>query len=220
MVPPAPGSSNSGDEQSRNPAGESDDPAPYPDDPFSPSPDADDDGDAAARVQLILETDDCDPPAAGYVDAMLEKVLDHLGLDDACVNLMIVDDEAMSAYHLQYSNVPGTTDVLTFDMRPQETDEDADDFEDEFPGGELPGANFRGGVEGDLLLCMDEAARQAAKRGHLVRDELLLYAVHGLLHLLGEDDHDDDAYDRMHAREDELLQAVGVGALFRRNEFE
>ena len=37
----------------------------------------------------------------------------------------------------------------------------------------------------------------------------------GLLHLLGEDDHDDDAFERMHHREDQLLTAMGLGPVFR-----
>ena len=60
---------------------------------------------------------------------------------------------------------------------------------------------------------MKPAARPT-RRSHPVERELLLYIIHGILHCLGEDDHDDDAYARMHAREDDLLEAIGVGRTF------
>jgi ssRNA-specific RNase YbeY (16S rRNA maturation enzyme) len=44
--------------------------------------------------------------------------------------------------------------------------------------------------------------------------EALLYALHGLLHCLGHDDHDEAAYQAMHALEDALLDAIGVGPVF------
>ncbi len=108
------------------------------------------------------------------------------------VRIRIVGDEEMERAHRQYSNVPGTTDVLTFDLR------DA----------------AAGPLDTDLLVCVDEAGRAAAARWHPMRNELLLYALHGTLHCLGEDDHDDDACARMHAREDGLLSAIGVGAVY------
>ena len=43
---------------------------------------------------------------------------------------------------------------------------------------------------------------------------MLLYAVHGLLHCAGFDDHETAAFDRMHAEEDRILRAIGVGPIF------
>jgi probable rRNA maturation factor len=57
-------------------------------------------------------------------------------------------------------------------------------------------------VEGDIVVCLDEAARQAKKRNHPIRLEVLLYALHGMLHLLGYDDVSARQAARMHRRED------------------
>jgi probable rRNA maturation factor len=95
-----------------------------------------------------------------------------------------------------------TTDVLTFDLRE--------------PVGS-PDSEARQPLDTDIMVCIDEAARQVVERGAdaaEVRRELLLYAVHGILHCLDHDDHDDDDFDRMHAAEDEILKAIGVGPVF------
>jgi probable rRNA maturation factor len=111
------------------------------------------------------------------------------------VRVRVVGDAAMAAAHQRYAGVAGTTDVLTFDL-----------------------AGDPSKLDVDILVCMDEAARQAARRGHETRTELLLYIVHGILHCLGHDDHDEAAAARMHAEEDRLLSAVGVGAVYARSE--
>jgi len=64
-------------------------------------------------------------------------------------------------------------------------------------------------LDGEIYLCVDEAARQADQAAHRFDVELLLYLIHGLLHLLGEDDVDEAAASRMHERENRLLRAVG-----------
>lgn len=115
------------------------------------------------------------------------------------VRVKIVNDSMMSDAHQQFSGIPGTTDVLTFDLSEQDNDQD--------------GAQSKI-LDTDLIVCYDEAARQAENRSHTTLHELLLYIVHGTLHCLGYDDHEDDDYARMHAREDELLTAAGIGPLF------
>lgn len=113
------------------------------------------------------------------------------------VRVRIVDDAEMAAAHARHSGVEGTTDVLTFDLR---TDRER---------GTHPKL-----LDADVLVCADEARRQAQTRGHAPERELLLYILHAMLHCLGHDDHDDEAFARMHAEEDRLLARIGVGATF------
>jgi probable rRNA maturation factor len=109
------------------------------------------------------------------------------------VRVKVVGDAEMSAAHEEFLGEAGTTDVLTFDMTPPDEPLDV-----------------------DILICADEAARQAAPRGHAPQQELLLYIVHGLLHCLGHDDHDPADAARMHAEEDRILESLGVGATYSR----
>ncbi|MFK7959115.1 MAG: rRNA maturation RNase YbeY [Phycisphaerales bacterium] len=109
----------------------------------------------------------------------------------ARLTVRLVDDAEMSELHARHFGDPSTTDVVTF-----------------------PASSPGEPVDADLACCVDEAARQAATRGHDLDDEVLLYAVHGLLHCMGHDDRDPAAFERMHAEEDRLLTAIGVGPRF------
>ncbi|NBX24963.1 MAG: rRNA maturation RNase YbeY [Planctomycetes bacterium] len=100
--------------------------------------------------------------------------------------LRLVDDAEMALLHKRHMNDPTTTDVLT----------------------------FVDGHEVDVAVCVDEARRRSAELGHEVRRELLLYALHGMLHAAGMDDRTPDDFARMHAEEDRLLVAAGLQPTF------
>lgn len=113
------------------------------------------------------------------------------------VRVRVVGDAQMQAAHQRHLNDPTTTDVLTFDLRS--------------PGEVAAGAP----LDVDVMVCHDVAAREASARGHGTERELLLYVVHAVLHCLDHDDLDDRSAQAMHAREDEVLTAIGVGPTFR-----
>ena len=90
---------------------------------------------------------------------------------DLCLRL--VDEPAMEVLHVQWMDLPGPTDVMSFPM-------------DELrPGRE--GEEPEEGVLGDIVLCPSVAAKQAREAGHATEEELLLLTTHGILHLLGYD---------------------------------
>jgi probable rRNA maturation factor len=128
----------------------------------------------------------------------LQRAVDVLGKETPLageVRVRLVRDAEMAALHERHSGIPGTTDVLTFDLREDPAD------------ASLP-------LDVDLILCVDEAKRQSSSRSIPLEAEMTLYAIHGLLHALGHDDHDEHAYREMHAREDRILSAAGLGAIF------
>ena len=165
------------------------------DDAFQPDP-VGSDGVPHGGSGVVDVEDRVGMPAGvvGYVRNKMVMALTEMGLAGE-VRLAIVDDETMAGEHVRTMGVEGTTDVITFDL--------------------ADGASADGeALDVDLLLCADEAQRRAEERGIAVERELLLYALHGVLHCVGYDDTDEAAYERMHAREDEVLRAIGVGATF------
>ena len=92
---------------------------------------------------------------------------------DLCLRL--VDEDAMETLHVQWMDLPGPTDVMSFPMDELRPGRDDDPPEE--------------GVLGDIVLCPSVAAKQAVDAGHATEEELLLLTTHGLLHLLPGYDH-------------------------------
>lgn len=163
---------------------------------------ADDQGDGSgrapadsARASSLEIVDATTFVPAGDLDWLARhalKALDAAGLAGQA-RVRVVQDPEMCAAHEEFLDDPTTTDVLTFDM----SDED--------------------GLDVDIVVCLDEARRRSTDLGHPVRQELLLYVVHGLLHCAGYDDHDEAERAAMHAREDEILEQIGAGATYHRH---
>lgn len=142
------------------------------------------------------------------------------------VRVRIVSDDEMARLHLEYLDVPGTTDVLTFDMSdpptPTTPSTDGQDGDEMVIGPERTSAaafleqseGLVFGLDTDIVVCHDEALRRSRPVGYAVERELLLYVVHGVLHCLGWDDHDEAAAAWMHRAEDEVLTAIGVGPVY------
>ncbi len=103
------------------------------------------------------------------------------------LSLSLVDDREMGELHGRFSGDPSPTDVLAFPL-------------------DGPGP---GGPRGEVVLSVETAVREARARGLLPRGEVLLYAVHGVLHLCGEDDHDPVRARRMDRRTLRLLALLG-----------
>ncbi len=112
------------------------------------------------------------------------------------LSLVLVGDARMSELHMRFMGLDCPTDVLTF---PLEFDR-------------------RGRVtSGEVVICVPQAQR-VARTGDSVdmAREVLLYALHGLLHLSGFDDRTPAGYRRMHATEDRTLTRLGIGPVFAR----
>ncbi len=61
-----------------------------------------------------------------------------------------------------------------------------------------------------LLVSSDTADREAQQWGQTTDDELLLYVIHGTLHLVGFDDHEPDDAAAMRRAEAEYLSRWNV----------
>ena len=132
-------------------------------------------------------------PYLRYLKKFMPKAAALVKRAPKTVSIALVGDTKMAALHVQFMNIAGPTDVLTFEL-----DHDT-----------------RGRcTAGEIVICPSYAKREAKKRKTDVNDELLLYALHGLLHLSGYDDLTPVDYAKMHREEDRILTAIGVGAVF------
>ncbi|CAL4859629.1 rRNA maturation RNase YbeY [Microbacterium sp. MM2322] len=112
---------------------------------------------------------------------------------DADLAILLVDEGAMEALHVQWMDEPGPTDVLSFPM-------------DELrPGTEE--SPTPPGLLGDIVLCPQVAETQAQAAKHTTMDELILLTTHGLLHLLGFDHAEPEEEREMFGLQKELIGA-------------
>jgi probable rRNA maturation factor len=88
---------------------------------------------------------------------------------DVSATVAFVSDRAMRELNRLWRHKRGTTDVLSF---PAEQDE----FE------KLEGASL-----GDVVISVEQAARQAKENGLTLDEEIAQLILHGLLHLCGYD---------------------------------
>ena len=107
------------------------------------------------------------------------------------LSILLVDESTMSSYHEKYMGEPGPTDVLSFPM--DELRPPGDD--DEPPEGLL----------GDIVLCPQVTAAQAAEHGRSATEESEYLLVHGLLHLLGFDHADPEEHAEMFGVKDRIV---------------
>ncbi len=68
-----------------------------------------------------------------------------------------------------------------------------------------------GPLEGDLMVSAEMAVEQAARYGWSPLEELLLYVIHGTLHLVGYDDLTEEDRAVMRRQESHYLQGLGSG---------
>jgi probable rRNA maturation factor len=115
------------------------------------------------------------------------------------LSILIVDEAAMSVLHEQWMGEPGPTDVLAFPMDELRPSTGSGRQENDAPADPA--------LLGDVVLCPQVAAAQAAEAGHDTRDELELLCTHGILHLLGYDHAEPQEHEEMFGLQNELLES-------------
>ncbi len=142
------------------------------------------------KITVNEAPDELAPP----IRKAARRALRSQGFRQGRLDIAVLGDAEMRRQHARWRGEDSTTDSLAFDLRDESVD---------------------GLVDGQLFVCKSMARRRARSRRSDWRAELLLYVIHGCLHLCGYDDHDTAEATRMHDEEDRLLTALGWGPVFR-----
>lgn len=116
-----------------------------------------------------------------------EAVLRDGGVDSGSLSIAVVDDAAIQVLNRRYLEHDYPTDVLSFAL------DQADDR-----------------LEGEVVVSAETAIREAGEFGWTGEDELLLYVIHGTLHLVGYDDTTPEARHEMYAAQRQHLSDCGL----------
>lgn len=115
--------------------------------------------------------------AAGFA-ADEENSLAHL----ATLEVALVDDETSARVHMDFMEIPGATDVITFH-------------------------------HGEIVIGAEVAKRQAEEYGEPLGREILRYFVHGLLHLAGHEDGEENERAAMEAAQEDIIAKLWAAGL-------
>lgn len=126
----------------------------------------------------------------------LENVLEFaqklagLGQETGTLDIVITPPDVMAEMNEGFLQHEGRTDVLTFDLRDDSIPVEDDD------------------CVAEVYVCPDVAVEYSAKFGTTPSYELVLYMIHGMLHLYGEDDIEDEARLSMRKAEKRVMDGI------------
>ena len=142
-----------------------------------------------------------------WLREVIERVLVEEDVASAQISLALVDDAAIQRVNREYLGHDYPTDVISFVLSaPNDRDPLDEPSESEQSPSVRPSTSpSTRHLEGELVVSTQTALREAPSHGWLAEDELILYVVHGLLHLCGYDDLTEHARPIMRSRERQVL---------------
>jgi len=116
------------------------------------------------------------------LNLIIKQAISDLNFCVDHVALIFVDDAYLKNLHTKYLNDPTVTDVMTFDLR----DEESQDVE--------------------IYVSVETAKRQSSELKISVREELLRYILHGILHIAGYNDDNPEDQLKMKKIENDMVK--------------
>lgn len=137
----------------------------------------------------IALTVECDavPLDEARLRAAVNRVFADASIPIGQVGVAVLTDAAIRQLNKQYLDHDYATDAISFLLE--------------------RGTDY---VEGEIAVSAETAQREAAHYGWPATDELLLYVVHGALHLVGGNDTTPGGAAEMRRREREVLATLGL----------
>lgn len=96
------------------------------------------------------------------------------------ISIALMSDDELRRLHRDFMGLDSVTDIMTFPL-----------------GGDEQG--------GDIAISVERAAEQAAELGMTAWEEIRFLVVHGVLHLCGWDDQEEESRRPMLARQTEII---------------
>lgn len=113
------------------------------------------------------------------------------------ISLSFVSMEEIHQLNKMYRQVDRHTDVLSFPMIEDFNEIDWEDEEEEI-------------LLGDVVICLEQAQKQAEEYGHSQMREIVYLFVHSVLHLLGYDHMEESDKVQMRQQEELIMDALDL----------
>ena len=125
----------------------------------------------------------------------VNSIQKHENLSLVDLTVIFVTERKIKSLNRQFLHRSYPTDVLAFDLTPEGLS---------YQKTKRPVRR----ISGEIYISTPEACRNAAVYQNPVEREIILYVIHGILHLLGYDDHTQKDQAAMRAKEQQLLKVV------------
>jgi len=134
---------------------------------------------------MIIEIFQIDP-AFNFTENQLKSIIlstcTEINLSAKSCTFVFVDDKTLAVMHGQYLKDASVTDVITYSLG---NDDD---------------------IEGEIYISTERAQEQAKQFGVSYQEEITRLVIHGLLHLAGYDDIDENDHAKMKEVENMLVE--------------
>ena len=134
-------------------------------------------------IQFFNEDVDFKIPNPRKTKTWLKDIIESEGFELNQLNYIFCSDEYLLGVNQQYLNHDFYTDIITFDNSEE----------------------IEGIVEGDIFISIDRVKENAEELSKTFKEELLRVLAHGVLHLVGYDDHEDEDELIMRQKEDTYI---------------
>ncbi|NND96833.1 MAG: rRNA maturation RNase YbeY [Pirellulaceae bacterium] len=157
-------------------------------------------------------SDDEPPPSPGEldVDITIDSDVGEIPLDPTQIQRAVRTAAQHRGYHLGNIGIRITTDETIRGLNAEHLGHDYATDVISFGYGATPPV-----IEGELVASIDTARHQAEQIGWPAEHELLLYIVHGVLHITEMDDHDPSDRAAMRDAETAILLTLGIDDIVR-----
>ena len=118
-------------------------------------------------------------------DTWVINVIKEEGKRPGQLSFIFCDDEYLSTLNRKFLQHDTLTDVITFDYGDEITD-----------------------ISGDIFISIQRVQENAVELGILFHEELFRVMIHGILHLLGYNDHDHVGLEQMREKENYYLSLL------------
>ncbi len=152
------------------------------------------------EINVVIKRSITLPVDKSWLEKVALKVLAVEGIGSSTeMGLLITDSKTVQRLNRIYRSEDEPTDVLSFQMAP----DTSENYEPSF-------VNAPDGIKhlGEVVISYPQAMKQAKERGHSVARELALLIIHGTLHLLGYDHELPDDAQMMRNEENQILSLV------------
>jgi probable rRNA maturation factor len=154
--------------------------------------------DGNCKIDIMIETKKACPDIR-TLRAVAEKTLELEGVrNEVAVNFLFVDNEKIRELNRKFLNRDESTDVISFGANPAPP----------MRGVGLSGRGWVKGFIGEVVISAEMAEYNARRFDVTFKEEVFLYMIHGILHLLGYDDRTKGQRKDMEKRQNRIMGAV------------